>query len=256
MDQITQNQNYLSPSKNNKAMIGLAFGIIGLFSWGVTSIVGKIINNYQLIPLTIFIFGILAVIGIIFAAMGFRSRKAMSVIAIIICLVGIFPSFVITSFMSSIGMSLSDLMPNQTHKDADFSIDIPIGWSELELDSESKSAGIRVAFRLNNTNESFKPIISVISLKNEEARNLSTFAKAEEATIKNRNNFISGKNLQSGTFYQIDYTRDIKDGTVKCREILTVKNGVGYIITAESLESSYNKLLPEFTKIFLSFKLF
>lgn len=257
MEQLIQEQGLYQP-KNNKAIVGLVFGLISLSSWGAAAIAGRITGDYRAIPISIFAFGILALIGIIFSIMGFRSRKILSVIAIVACVLGILPSFVIFNLMSSVGIPLSDLVPNQTYKEANFSIDIPSGWEKLDLTSKAKDANIRVLFMPKQNSELFTPRIDVRAIEIGDTYDFNSFAQGEEAAIKNMYNFIAGKTitLQSGSFYQIDYTLNEKGNITKARELLTVKNGVGYIITTESLESSYQKYLPEFTKTFISFKLF
>lgn len=106
--ELTQEQNLYLP-KNNKAVIGLLLSLIGLLSslFIPLAIISKPFimqtTAYRILFLFIFIFaGIIVIIGTLFAIIGFKSHKIISIIAIILCLLSINPLLVIFVLMSSV----------------------------------------------------------------------------------------------------------------------------------------------------------
>jgi len=246
MDQLLSEQ--VTVEVDNKAKIGLILGLICLLAWISTlvsfSLGGGIAVTFGLLVM----FAIVAVIGIICSVVGFKAHKIKAILGIFFCLLGIYPLIVVVQLQRQIGE-----VGNTTYKEADFTIQIPVGWVKVSPPISTRS--LRAYFVPKKDSDSYQPRMFISSAKNETTMDLTTFSGLQEKNIKEENNFISGRIMlgADGEQYVINYTSNIEGGRVRGIEILKIKNGVGYSVTFSTLESSWEKYRSELSRSSYSF---
>jgi hypothetical protein len=246
--------NNINAVNNKKTKIALIFGFVSITQWIFFFIISST-YNLSLLPFIGFVLAIgfiLAILGIIYAVLGFKTKKIKSVIAIIICIFGLIPLLIWTTM--KINYSLDSYAPIENYSTSDFDIKLPAGWARADSHSPVQSPQLRGFFLQIDNKEVFQPRIYILSasgLNYEES--LSTFrAKVQ----KDAGKILSDENLNvdNNEGNVIDYMLNENGNNYRGKRLTIKKDNTIYIVDATSKGTSWEKYEDDFTNSLLSFR--
>ena len=91
----TVDTNKIVPPINKKATIALIMGVIILLSWVLVffAAINSVLSNPYVVAIAIFLSGC-ALVGMVFAILGFKMHKVKALVAIVFCFIGLVPALI------------------------------------------------------------------------------------------------------------------------------------------------------------------